>query len=266
MTRWARSATSKASNRRVPEDGTPWEKLQAQSTSREAVSGDESKGSDSIESDDPKKEEELAARKREVERKKFFFEGSWVTAETKSSLIELRKASEEIPNETAKLKIESEIRLLRRREEKTTKRLKRKLCFRCRSGDHQLADCPETELNTALLDSAGSLIRGVSSGICFRCGSDKHIAKHCNGKVSAKKGKYPFATCFICTEKGHISSECPKNTKGIYLNGGSCRLCGSVLHLRKECPGLKRTEYDIARPKRMAGPSVPTKPKRVVQF
>ena len=35
---------------------------------------------------------------------------------------------------------------------------------------------------------------------------------------------------------GHLSSQCPSNTHGIYVNGGECKQCGSNLHTSKQCP------------------------------
>jgi hypothetical protein len=36
--------------------------------------------------------------------------------------------------------------------------------------------------------------------------------------------------------QGHIARQCPDNPKGLYPNGGNCKLCGDVTHLRKDCP------------------------------
>nr|TKS04443.1 Actin-depolymerizing factor 7 [Populus alba] len=45
-----------------------------------------------------------------------------------------------------------------------------------------------------------------------------------------------FANCFICKERGHLSKDCPKNTRGIYPKGGCCKVCGGVTHLARDCP------------------------------
>jgi hypothetical protein len=50
----------------------------------------------------------------------------------------------------------------------------------------------------------------------------------------------PYATCFICLATGHLSALCPSNTKGVYVKGGSCKVCGSVQHRANDCPDDKR--------------------------
>merc|ERR1711881_334579 len=72
------------------------------------------------------------------------------------------------------------------------------------------------------------------NNICFKCGSTEHFIGNC--KVSLPKGEFPFATCYICEEKGHVSSRCPDNPRGLYPEGGGCKICGSVEHLRSACP------------------------------
>lgn len=47
---------------------------------------------------------------------------------------------------------------------------------------------------------------------------------------------FPHAQCFVCGEKGHLSRACPDNPRGLYPNGGSCKMCGSVEHFLKDCP------------------------------
>lgn len=39
----------------------------------------------------------------------------------------------------------------------------------------------------------------------------------------------------MCNETGHLASQCPKNEKGIYPDGGCCRFCGSTRHLARHC-------------------------------
>lgn len=37
-------------------------------------------------------------------------------------------------------------------------------------------------------------------------------------------------------ETGHLAKACPDNPRGLYPKGGGCRFCGSVEHLKSDCP------------------------------
>ena len=41
-------------------------------------------------------------------------------------------------------------------------------------------------------------------------------------------------------QKGHLASKCPQNDRGVYPNGGSCKVCGKVDHRASDCPDDKR--------------------------
>ena len=46
----------------------------------------------------------------------------------------------------------------------------------------------------------------------------------------------PFASCFVCLQKGHLAGKCPKNgAKGVYPEGGECKICRGKDHLAKDC-------------------------------
>ncbi|CAG4991184.1 unnamed protein product [Colias eurytheme] len=124
-----------------------------------------------------------------------------------------------------KSEVQRTMKLERRRAEKALARLKRDVCYNCRKGGHNLSDCPDLRSNIPGVDSA--------DGVCFKCGSTEHRQNEC--KVQRDK-EFRFATCFICREPGHLARQCPDNPKGLYPNGGSCKLCGDVTHLRKDCP------------------------------
>ncbi|XP_014477859.1 PREDICTED: uncharacterized protein LOC106746136 [Dinoponera quadriceps] len=127
-------------------------------------------------------------------------------------------------------KVDIALKLKRRKAERALARAKKLLCFNCRKSGHVLSDCPELGGK----EEAGT-------GICFKCGSTEHTHFEC--KVN-KDSAYRYAKCFICREQGHISSQCPDNPKGIYPNGGCCKSCGAVTHLKKDCPDLMKIKED----------------------
>uniref|UniRef100_A0A0N5B0R2 CCHC-type domain-containing protein n=1 Tax=Syphacia muris TaxID=451379 RepID=A0A0N5B0R2_9BILA len=96
-------------------------------------------------------------------------------------------------------------------------------CYLCRKAGHVYSECPERD----------EVNMGV--GVCYKCGSLEHGSAKCPRKNVVG---YPYAFCFICKRQGHISRECEQNANGIYPDGGSCNLCGSQDHLKKDCPDL----------------------------
>ena len=49
----------------------------------------------------------------------------------------------------------------------------------------------------------------------------------------------------------HLASQCQQNEKGINVNGGSCRTCGSTKHRAADCPEKKKqTKKDDEPPDR----------------
>ncbi|TPX51408.1 hypothetical protein SeLEV6574_g00318 [Synchytrium endobioticum] len=119
--------------------------------------------------------------------------------------------------------------------EKEKRRLRRiakvqhnKICFKCRKKGHEVANCPSVQ-------------SGSEAGICFRCGSDQHPLNACP-KPNNPQNPYPFATCYVCKETGHISAQCPSNAKGVYVKGGGCRYCASVRHRAKDCDAKKKNK------------------------
>uniref|UniRef100_A0A2K5ZPN2 CCHC-type domain-containing protein n=1 Tax=Mandrillus leucophaeus TaxID=9568 RepID=A0A2K5ZPN2_MANLE len=86
------------------------------------------------------------------------------------------------------------------------------VCFHCRKSHHGIADCP------AALENQDT----------------EHETTKCKAKVHPGLGEFLFATCFVCGEMGSLSRSCPDNPKGLYAEGGGCKLCGSVKHLKKD--------------------------------
>jgi len=139
----------------------------------------------------------------------------------------------------------------RRNQNRSKSRMRDTICFKCRKRGHAVIDCPEAsaeEKNQARQKSSSSII-------CYKCGSKDHALRACKkltpkerssftakGRLDYSQIVLPFATCFICNEKGHLSSQCTKNTKGIYIEGGCCKECGSKNHLFAYCPERNKKE------------------------
>lgn len=148
------------------------------------------------------------------------FQGFNVTLKDAEKLKKLR--AEMFKEGIPKAKLEAALKLERRRAEKALSRLKKAVCFHCRKSGHVLSQCP------SLTES-----QNTGTGICYKCGSTEHLAVEC--KV-VRGSSFQFAECFICKEQGHIARQCPDNPRGLYPNGGACRECGDVTHLKRDCP------------------------------
>lgn len=139
-----------------------------------------------------------------------------------------------------------------RREKRQQERAASTRCFACRSMGHAAKDCPSglnagsialegeagQSMSSGQVDAAlASIVGRETVGICFRCGSTEHTLARCRRPAPRVGSDVPFATCFVCGAKGHLSSKCPQNaSRGVYPNGGCCKLCQSVEHLAKDCP------------------------------
>lgn len=108
------------------------------------------------------------------------------------------------------------------------------ICFGCRGTGHTIRDCRKVR------GGGASGRRGDAS--CYNCGARDHTANACERPWT----NYAHAKCFVCDEVGHLSRACPKNAKGVYVNGGSCKMCGAVDHLVKDCPKNARARRAAA--------------------
>ncbi|XP_011860811.1 PREDICTED: uncharacterized protein LOC105557972 [Vollenhovia emeryi] len=156
-----------------------------------------------------------------VEVEIVMYDGFPVKKEDADRLAELKRKM--IMKGIPKSEVDTAMKLERRRAEKALTRVRKLVCFNCRKSGHNLSDCPELDHNE------------TGTGICFKCGSTEHTHFEC--KVN-KDSTYRYAKCFICREQGHIAAQCPDNPKGVYPHGGSCKICGAVTHLKKDCPDL----------------------------
>ena len=161
------------------------------------------------------------------------FQGFRVKTEDVERLKALTKKLQaaKLPGQEIKAALKRE----RRKAEKELARSKKLVCFNCRQPGHLLTDCPLQK------NGGDSAVTSGHSGLCFKCGSNDHTSKNCKSK---RKGEdaFAFATCFICKERGHLAKSCPDNPKGLYPNGGGCRFCGSVEHLKSDC--TRKSEKD----------------------
>ena len=98
------------------------------------------------------------------------------------------------------------------------------ICFGCRGVGHSLRDCR--------VKKGGAQGGARGDKICYNCGSKEHPARDCKEPWT----NYKFAKCFVCGETGHLVRDCPKNSQGIYINGGACKICKGTDHLAKDCP------------------------------
>ncbi|KAH9083575.1 hypothetical protein EDB83DRAFT_2330011 [Lactarius deliciosus] len=99
---------------------------------------------------------------------------------------------------------------------------------------------------TAADRAAASETRRLKRKVGTVCGSRKHNLARCR-KPPEPDGSLPFASCFVCSGRGHLAGSCPDNNgKGVYPNGGSCKLCGETTHLAKDCTLRTKTDGGAA--------------------
>ncbi|KAH9998511.1 hypothetical protein BJV74DRAFT_204110 [Russula compacta] len=125
-----------------------------------------------------------------------------------------------------------------RRQKRIAERHAHTTCFACREVGHSAKDCPSIVPDADRDRYGGTTTEtkpktGGIVGICYRCGSRKHNLARCR-RPAQPDNPLPFASCFVCSGRGHLASTCPQNQgKGVYPNGGSCKLCRETTHLAR---------------------------------
>ena len=147
------------------------------------------------------------------------------------------------------------------RERRDKKKHSNTICYSCRKKGHSVSECPFRDGNTNNKNNKyNNNINNNKTPICYKCGKTDHSLNVCplltkeerndkmkGGKLNYHKMELPFATCFICKEQGHLSSQCKLNSHGIYIGGsGGCRFCGKNDHLYVHCTerGQQKQEKD----------------------
>ncbi|KAF6763315.1 hypothetical protein DFP72DRAFT_875339 [Ephemerocybe angulata] len=132
-----------------------------------------------------------------------------------------------------------------RRLARIDEKLRTTTCFACREKGHAAKDCPKaSELGATAEEETQQKGGAPVTGICYRCGATNHNLSRCH-KLADPENPLPFASCFVCSGKGHLAGNCPQNKdRGVYPNGGCCKICGDTTHLAKEC-GVRRNEPTI---------------------
>jgi len=168
-----------------------------------------------------------------IEKGEALFQGFRVKKDDQKRLQDLEKKLKK--EGLSKAELFAALKQERRRAEKDLARSKKLVCFNCRQPGHMLSECP-------LAKAEENKVPHQASGHCFKCGSLEHTSKDCKSKLK-RENAYRFAVCFICKEEGHLAKACPDNPKGLYPKGGGCVFCGSVEHLKRDCP--RKVEKDV---------------------
>jgi hypothetical protein len=175
----------------------------------------------------------------------------------KNIVLKIRKYKKYLTDEAEIKKRVNMLKMKRRKLSSKVERFQDKIvtlakkslrCFKCRKRGHTIEDCKgddeekgddepnkedvvEKKEKPAIKKTPAKILAKI---LCYNCGSNEHSIHTCNIKVDY--ANLPFADCFICKMKGHLSANCPQSDKGIYIRGGACFICKGKDHLAKNCP------------------------------
>ncbi len=150
----------------------------------------------------------------------------------KEDVIRLRKLHDKMSKEKVSSdEMKAVLKKERRKAERVLANSIKNVCYQCRKPGHLLSACPEKD----------AITKRLSDGKCFKCGSRDHTSRDCQSKAKGADA-FKFAKCFVCNQTGHLAKTCPDNPRGLYPKGGGCRFCGSVEHLKSDCP--RKSEKD----------------------
>ncbi|CAG2161661.1 unnamed protein product [Oppiella nova] len=145
------------------------------------------------------------------------------------------------------------------------------VCYRCGSSEHKLSECHQK--SNVLHVLRGRSVVGTDRSVM--CASDRFSAENipddeelekeltlptvgANHSIDAevmdtkpmivKTGTIKRINFVLSvynlyiSQNKHITRDCPRNTRGVYPKGGSCKACHSVNHLIKDCPQNQKDE------------------------
>lgn len=215
MTRFARKqgVLEKKESKKKQEDATEWSEMvkpkpQQETTTKNENSKDikENTSRDKNDVEEEKQSTSNDTTKRVLSTQTALkLYGEYIDKEVLddlNSMLESKKMTEEEFSNA----VIHEGRSNRRRQERQEKRESDRVCFNCRQHGHTVEECPEVRNDCR-----------QGTGICYKCGSTEHSVNKC--KLRLEPNKFPYATCFICKEQGHLSKQCPDNPRGLYPNG-----------------------------------------------